>query len=157
MEGQLAKLKEANKDVQKLESLKTELRKKLVVVASLKKKKKGPVHILDDINTALPDRAWITQMAEKAGALMVSGVALDNQTISEFMERLSKSEYLSAVDLVESKQETKDQVKVQGFVLQSKAMYGGKSLPEGEIKSPTGQAAPAAKPAPKKATGKEEE
>lgn len=130
LSSQVMVLRQKSGDVANLEQLKSELRRQLLMVATLKKRKRGPVRLLDDINTALPERAWITEMSEKGGVLQIRGKALDNQTISDFMRNLSGSHFLLDVDLNESKQETVEGVKVQAFNLKARAMYGGRDMPD---------------------------
>ena len=69
---------------------------------SLKTKKHGPVHILDDLNLALPERAWLTGLRQKDQNIEVLGSALDNQTISLFIASLEKFPYFAQVGLNQS-------------------------------------------------------
>lgn len=115
LDGKLAKLKEETKQVAELEQKKKLLQEKLLVIATLKANKQGPVHILDDINTAIPERAWLVSIKEKAGTLEISGVALDNQTITLFMQKLKESKYFHDIDLVVSAEYVQDNVKLKQF------------------------------------------
>ena len=85
----LTKLKDKTKKVEGLEAKRKTLKEKLTTIATLKLKKHGPVHVLDDLNSAVPERIWITAVKEKSGgALEISGIALDNQTITQFIKDL---------------------------------------------------------------------
>jgi len=92
-------LKKKTKEVEDLEKNKDLLRQKLTTIATLKARKQGPVHILDDLNLAVPERAWVTSVSQKDDKLIIEGVALDNQTVAEFMRSLGQSKYFQAVDL----------------------------------------------------------
>lgn len=135
LQTDLAQLKVTTNEVRDLEKKKKELSDKLLVIATLKKSKVGPVHILDDLNTAMPDRSWIADMKESAGVMRISGMALDNQTISEFMRALEKSDYFPQVDLVEATQTEKQGVKIHSFVIQAKLSYPGRIKMEMEAAS----------------------
>lgn len=130
LSSRVVDLRQKMGEVSDLERLRSELRRQLLMVAILKRKKRGPIHLLDDLNTALPERAWLTEITEKGGALQIRGKALDNQTVSDFMRRLSESNFLKDIDLNESKQETLNGVKLQSFSLKARALFGGKELPE---------------------------
>lgn len=117
LEMRLMELKKVTKRVESLEANKKLLREKLQTISVLKLKKRGPVQIVDSMRAALPERAWLLSSKQKAGNLEISGLALDNQTISEFMGNLKKSDYFGKVDLVVSTQKVKDKVKMKQFLV----------------------------------------
>jgi type IV pilus assembly protein PilN len=103
LHGRLKKLEQLTKDVGELEGRRAQLKERLQAIAYLKAFQHGPVQILDAINTAIPAQAWLTSITEKGGLLEVRGIALDNQTVAQFFENLSKQgAYLGEVELVES-------------------------------------------------------
>jgi type IV pilus assembly protein PilN len=126
LERQLAALQETTKEVRELDKKRTELNDKLVVIATLKRNKAGPVRVMDDLNMSLPERAWLTEFREGAGTLRMIGTALDNQTIATYMKDLQASDYFTAVDLVETKQIESKGVKIKNFTLDAKITYTGK-------------------------------
>lgn len=125
LEGQLAKLKVVTKEVRELETKKIELKQKLAVIAKLKRNKIGPVRVMDDLNTAVPEKAWITEIREKENFLSIYGMALDDQTVATFMRELSKSTYFSKVELVESKKTLWKGVKISQFSIETVINYAG--------------------------------
>lgn len=127
LEQQLAALKEQTKEVKDLEKMKQEVASKLEVISTLRKNKRGPVRVLDDLNNSLPEKSWVTTLDERDSNLMMTGVALDNQTIATFMQELEKSEYYETVDLEETKQGEVDGVGVKNFSLRAKISYAGAS------------------------------
>ena len=108
------------------EALREKLQKQLLMIAQLNRGKRGPVRILDDVSKALPDRAWIGEIAQKGTKIKIAGRALDNQTIAEFMLRLDASNWLQSVDLGESRQEIIEGVKVQAFTIEAEVVSVGK-------------------------------
>lgn len=138
LEGQLARLQEVTKEVKDLDKTRAELNDKLVVIATLKRSKVGPVRVLDDLNLALPERAWVTDLRETDGSLRINGFALDSQTIATFMKDLGNSDYFRSVELVETKTVDKLGAKIRDFQLEAKISYAGKIRP----KKPEDAAAP---------------
>ena len=49
---------------------------------------------------------WYTQIEEKNDAFKLSGIALDNQTVADFMNRLEKSDRFDNVVLASIKKHT---------------------------------------------------
>jgi type IV pilus assembly protein PilN len=122
---ELEAIKMQTKEVSDLEKKRTELFGKLEVIASLRRSKKGPVRVLDDLNSTLPLRSWITEIVEKQNSAVIMGVALDNQTIATFMQDLEKSDYYDNVELEETKQGERDGIGVKTFAIRSKVSYSG--------------------------------
>ena len=126
LQTELDRLTKITVEVRDLESKEKEYNEKLLVIGRLKKSKTGPVRVLDDLNKAIPERAWLTGMKEQAGVLRLEGRALDNQTIAVLMKDLDISTFFDAVDLVETKQiEDNKGVKFKEFVLSTNVSYTG--------------------------------
>ena len=142
LDRRYAALQETTKEVHDLEKKKKELADKTTVISVLKKSKMGPVRVLDDLNTALPDKSWIVDLKESGGLVRISGLALDNQTIAAFMKALEASEYFQKVDLGESRQDDREGVKIKSYTLQSKISYAGFDKPK--VVVPTVSPTPAA-------------
>ncbi|HQH25925.1 MAG TPA: PilN domain-containing protein [Oligoflexia bacterium] len=113
-------LREQTKAVDLLEKNKTLLSEKLVTIAKLKAKKQGPVRVLDELTRSVPERAWLTAVNQKGEEIGFKGIALDNQTVAQFMEKLKESKYFHNEDLRVSKQYVKDRVKLQQFDVMAK-------------------------------------
>jgi len=122
---ELLRLKKETKEVRELDAKRKELHAKIDVIARLKLTKVGPVRVLDDLNQAVPERVWLTEIAESAAVLKMSGYALDNQTIAAFMKELESSDFFDTVELVETKQMERNGVKMKLFTLESKINYAG--------------------------------
>jgi type IV pilus assembly protein PilN len=135
-------------DVQRLETQKAELREKLRVIAQLEANKIGPVRILAGLSDSTPEKLWLTEYADTGGTLKLTGLGVDEQTVADFMRRLSTLKFLRTVDLDETSQVTQDGAKVKKFVIRAQMDYGDAAAePQPDAK---GQQAP-----PKKAVRKE--
>jgi type IV pilus assembly protein PilN len=92
------------KDVGDLDQKRKDLDAKLKVIAELGNKRVGPAEALKDLGRATPDRAWLTEFTEIGGAATLTGQAVDNQTIAQFLRDLEASDFFRDVDLVETTQ-----------------------------------------------------
>ena len=128
-------------DVTKIENQKKELQEKLRVIAELEAKKIGPVRLLEGVSGATPEKLWLTEFADSGGTLRLFGLGVDEQTVADFMRRLSQLPQLKTVDLEETSQVDQDGAKLKKFVIRASINYAaGKPGP-----------APAATPAPRAA------
>jgi len=129
---ELARLKTVTAEVRSLEGKRKELADKLAIIATLKRSKMGPVRVLDDLSEAMPAPVWLTEVKESGGTLRMAGVALDNNLIADLMRSMEESPYFKNVDLVETKQTMRDNVKVKSFSLQMKVDYAGLEAASGK-------------------------
>src|SRR5205823_6327135 len=75
-------------DALRIEQQKQELREKLRVIGQLEAKKVGPVRILADLSSAIPDKLWLTDFSDQGGTLRLTGIGVDEQTVADFLRRL---------------------------------------------------------------------
>jgi type IV pilus assembly protein PilN len=92
-------------EIEKFKQQKQELEKKLDVIQDLNAKKTGPVEVLDELSTIIPDKAWLTSLSNKGDSMVLEGQAVDNTTIATFMKQLQASKHFDNVTLVLSQQE----------------------------------------------------
>lgn len=108
------------KDIQVLTARKKELQKTLDLIVTLEKKKKLvekqieivhqlqkksqlTVRILDEVARLTPhERMWLTNLTQNSSTLQLSGMALDNRTIADYLDDLNDSRYFSDVTLASS-------------------------------------------------------
>ncbi len=98
----LAKLKEQTKEAKDLENKRMELERISTAIGRLKVIQVGPVKMLAAINSALPAKAWIRQIEDKDGDMILSGIALDDFSVSTFLSNLHTVQIFKSVDLLES-------------------------------------------------------
>jgi type IV pilus assembly protein PilN len=122
-EKELAAFAETSKKLAELKKKTAEMRGKLEVIRDLERKKSGPVLLLEEIAKAVPkDKLWLRSLREKAGALVLEGTAMDNETVALFMTNLEKSSHILSVDLKSTKLKALSHYKldVSEFVLDCK-------------------------------------
>ncbi len=97
---ELATYADTNRKIEEIKRKLAEIRSKLGVIQQLEKNKTGPVHLLDEIATAVPeDKLWLRLLDEKRGSLSIEGTAMDNDTVALFMDNLKRSPHIKDVDL----------------------------------------------------------
>jgi len=105
IQGELKRHDQAIKRIAELEKKIKEIQAKLKVIRKLEDDKTGPVRLLDEIAMAVPkEKLWLSSLKETRGNLVLTGTAMDNETIALFMTNLAKSdEIISGVDLLSAK------------------------------------------------------
>jgi len=128
LQATLKSLESKVKDVADLDQKRKDLDAKLKVIADLGHKRIGPAEALKDLGGATPDRAWLTEFTEVAGGATLTGQAVDNQTIAEFLRELDGSEYFKSVDLVETTAATEAgaEVRLRKFIMKAVVDYASK-------------------------------
>jgi type IV pilus assembly protein PilN len=99
LEAEIARLAEDVKRVEELEKKKGELERKLAVIAQLRSRRSGPAHMLDELALAAPEKLQLTEVTEKNDAMTITGLAVSNEIISQFLRALEASDYFEQVYL----------------------------------------------------------
>jgi type IV pilus assembly protein PilN len=102
VETEIASNKKIMEEIEKLKAEKELYRKQFQIIEKLKKDKKGPVIMLDELATKIPDKIWLIELNQKGSTLELVGATLDNKFVSKFMSDLESSPYFSKVDLITS-------------------------------------------------------
>jgi type IV pilus assembly protein PilN len=79
--------------VQELEAKRDQLRHKISVINNLKQNQRGPVRIMDEVSRALPDLVWLTKMTMRGNNLTISGVAMDETAVANYISNLDSSPF----------------------------------------------------------------
>ena len=107
IETSITKLKQEQKkyapilaEMKQLEKTKKALENKIKIIKKLKSDSAITVHILDEVAKKIDSkRMWLKTLKQSGGSLKLSGVALDNRTVAQFMDALKSSPYISVVNL----------------------------------------------------------
>ncbi len=138
----LAALKRKTKEIDRINKLIAELKKKLEVIERLQADKKDPLVLMDAFTqTVVPRRMWLTGLSVKAveikaqpkkkgkkkgkndknaqmvlpSTVGISGTALDNKTIADFMKNLEKDGMFVEVKLEALQQVERRGIKLKQF------------------------------------------
>jgi type IV pilus assembly protein PilN len=126
------------KEVRELEKTNAELTQKIKIIDDLQKKKVGPVRVMESLSDATPGRLWLTEFKETAGNLSMTGMAVDNQTVADFLKGLSTSNYFKDVELVETTQVEQEKIPLKKFSVRCRLLY----QPGTDSQAKTGTSAP---------------
>jgi len=86
--------------IEKLKKDQALLETKLNTISQLKKGSQLTVRVMDELATLTPaSRLWINTMSFGGDILRISGTALDNATIAEYMETIVTSPYFASAEL----------------------------------------------------------
>jgi len=120
---EIAAMEAEAREVTELQKKVGDLKQKVKVIEDLRKKKVGPVRVMESLSGATPPRLWLTEFKENAGNLSMNGIAVDNQTVADFLKALSGSEYFKNVELVETSQTEQDKLLLKKFSVRSRLVY----------------------------------
>ncbi len=123
----LTKISDTKKEITYYKSLISEVKKakesqktfqdKLNVINSLRKEKAGPARVLDEISMSRPEKIQLESLKKEGSKLGIEGVALDDETVANFMTNLRKSKLFKNVDLVVTEQIEQSKLKLKKFIL----------------------------------------
>ena len=87
----IARLQKEIGEVEKFKARKAELQKKVDIISNLQKGRTGPVRHFEALSAAIPEKCWIDTLSVKNERVTLSGVALNNYTIANFMTALGQT------------------------------------------------------------------
>ncbi len=114
--------------ITKLKKDKEELARKTDIINTLKANSSLTVRVLDEVANRVDNkRMWLESLQQQDASMRLSGVALDNQTVAQFMDSLKESAFVKEVTLTRSSQK----------------VVSGRNLRSFELTCVVGQPAPA--------------
>ena len=117
VEEEIAKLEKIVGEIEKLKQERAKLEKKHAVIKNLDKGRMRAVYIMDGLSEITPEKIWIESLDKSGKSLKITGVALDNDTIADFMMKLQQSKYFGGVELGASEQINRGGMKFKKFNL----------------------------------------
>ena len=123
------------KDVAELQRKIKEFQGKNKVIDDINKKKSGPVRVMESLALATPSALWLTEFKEIGGNLTITGVAVDNQTIAEFLKALASHAYFTNTELVETTQNQQAGLPPRRFLIKSRLTYQPNAPSTSAVKS----------------------
>lgn len=89
--------------VQKFEARKAQLQQRVTLIEQLRRGQQGPVHILDEVSKALPDRLWLVSMSQRGAEFTIAGQTTSLTALSDFVANLEASKWFKRpVEIVDS-------------------------------------------------------
>jgi len=105
-EAEIKALKAKIGTIDNIKKLQAEVKKKLDVLSQLRREKSGPASRLAALSDAVPEKLWLTKYSENASGVSVSGYAINEELIAQFMKNLQASGSFGNVELLVSEQVT---------------------------------------------------
>lgn len=110
----LQEINEIKKNLDKIKS-------KITIIKNLEENRKASVVLLDTMTkTVIPERMWLTRLSSSGESVELTGIAMDNKTVADFMSRLEGCQLFSSVSLKSIKQHIIRNVSLKIFEISCK-------------------------------------
>ena len=91
--------KKKDREMRELRQKLKTLEQRKGVIDGLEAKRFKPVHILDNLTQkVVPNRMWLTNLSLRGDSLKLTGIAVDNNTVADFMDNLETIPSMRAPD-----------------------------------------------------------
>lgn len=115
LQQQIASYKPQQQKLEEFKQKKADIQAKLDVIKRLERSRSGPVRMLDELATHIPERVWITELRAEEGIVAIEGLSLDNELIALFLTALENSPYFEDVELESTELKEVDKLKLASF------------------------------------------
>lgn len=105
-------------DIEKIKKQKEELERKTAVIKKLRSDSSLTVRVLDEVAKRVDNkRLWLDSLDQSGATLNLTGVALDNETVAQFMDKLKTSQFVVDVNLTSSSLKIVSGKNLKSFVM----------------------------------------
>jgi type IV pilus assembly protein PilN len=102
-ETQANQLRSVLASVQKFETRKAQLQQRVSLIEQLRRGQTGPVHILDEMSKAMPDRLWLISMSQHGPDFTIAGQTTSLTGVSDFVANLEATKWFKRpVEIIDS-------------------------------------------------------
>jgi type IV pilus assembly protein PilN len=116
-------------EVDRFEAYRAALAQRVALIEQLRRSQTGPVHMLDEISRALPDRLWLVELAQKGDEVSIDGRTSTLSALTDLVANLQNSQYFRRpVEIVSTATETDAQGELVKFVVRAVFVPGGNAL-----------------------------
>jgi len=116
-QAELKRLEAVKREIQKAKTNKKILEEKLKIIETLNKNRTRPIEIMTVFASKIPDKMWLKSLNKNDQKVTLQGVALDDETIANFMKKLQESGTFSAVELVVTERVTIEKLNLKQFTM----------------------------------------
>ncbi|MBF0193902.1 MAG: PilN domain-containing protein [Magnetococcales bacterium] len=95
----IAQLDKKLGEIKDINVRKRQVKARLAVIETLGLQRDLPVHLLESISIAIPDKVWLQEISTYQNTLSITGNTLSNAMVADFMRKLASSKYISNVNL----------------------------------------------------------
>lgn len=101
-EVEAQQLRSVLSSVQKFETEKARLQQRVSLIEQLRRGQTGPVHILDELSKALPDRMWLIGLSQRDKDFTIDGRTTSLTGVSDFVANLQASPWFGPVEILDT-------------------------------------------------------
>jgi len=91
-EQEFERLRPIINEVNQFKQKQADLENKVAVIKDLKRKQKGPVHIMDRVSRAVPELLWLERMTIRGNRIELRGKAFNTNAVAAFIQNLDEVE-----------------------------------------------------------------
>jgi type IV pilus assembly protein PilN len=104
LRGEIAQLDRQIEEIETLESQRERLLARMDVIQQLQQSRPEPVHLLDELVTAVPEGVNLTEVVQLADRIELRGLAQSSTRVSALMRNIEDSEWLKnpGLDVVQT-------------------------------------------------------
>ena len=102
--NEIAQLEKTIGEVKSITQDKKALEDKLKILDTLKKGRTGPVKVLDELATVIPQKVWIVDFTEQGGNVTMIGQATTYEDLSSFSKKLKASTHFTNITIKGARQ-----------------------------------------------------
>src|SRR3954469_2912139 len=102
-----AEIQQLEKTIGEVKSIKEDkkaLEDKLRILDTLKKGRTGPVKVLDELATVIPQKVWVLDFSEQNGNVTILGQASSYEDLSTFSKKLKGSTHFTNITIKVARQ-----------------------------------------------------
>lgn len=100
-ETEIVQMRSVLVQVQKFEAQRAQLQQRVTLIEQLRRGQTAPVHVIDEIARALPERTWLYEMVQKGSDVTLAGMTTSNMGVSDFVANLEASGWFKKpVDII---------------------------------------------------------
>jgi type IV pilus assembly protein PilN len=123
------------KEVADLQVRIKDLRGKQKIIEDLENKKSGPVLVMASLSLATPASLWLTDLRESGGSVTMNGLAVDNESVANFMRALATSKHFTDIELIETTQGAGPTAALKKFAIKTRAVYRPPTPPPADART----------------------
>jgi type IV pilus assembly protein PilN len=115
--AELKRLEVIKREINKAKANKKILQEKLNIIETLNKNRTRPIQIMSFVASRIPEKMWLKSMDKNGQKLTLQGIALDDETIANFMTKLQKARVFAGVELVVTERVTIEKINLKQFTM----------------------------------------
>lgn len=104
--AEIAQLEKTIGEVKSIKEDKKALEDKLKILDALKKGRTGPVKVMDELATLIPQKVWLLDYTEAGGAVTLTGQSASYEDLSAFSKKLKASVHFTNITIKNARQRT---------------------------------------------------